>query len=127
MNLSSDEPGATGHMDSTGRREPLAWLETLNKALATLVEIPAALLVLAEVIVLLAGVTSRYLLHEPLVWSDELASVLFLWLAMLGSIIAFQRGEHMRMTAIVGKLDTRKRAFLDLIAIAAAVAFLAFV
>src|SRR5262249_31803825 len=84
-------------------------------------------LVLAEVIVLLMGVTSRYVLHKPLVWSDELASILFLWLAMLGSIVAFQRGEHMRMTAIVGKLDQRRRAFLDLVAIAAAIAFLTFV
>ncbi|MDM0107717.1 TRAP transporter large permease subunit [Variovorax sp. J22R24] len=127
MNISSDEPGAAGHMDPTSGRAPIAWLETLNKALATLVEVPAALLVLAEVVVLLMGVTSRYVLHEPLVWSDELASILFLWLAMLGSIVALQRGEHMRMTAIVGKLDSRKRAFLDLIAIAAAIAFLAFV
>ena len=109
------------------RREPIAWLEKLNKALGTLVEIPAALLVLAEVVVLLMGVTSRYVLHRPLVWSDELASILFLWLAMLGSIIAFQRGEHMRMTAIVGKLEPRRRAFLDLVAIAAGIAFLAFV
>lgn len=127
MNISSDEPGAAGAMEAAGRRQPIAWLETLNKALATLVEVPAALLVLAEVVVLLAGVTSRYVFHEPLVWSDELASILFLWLAMLGSIIAFQRGEHMRMTAIVGKLDASKRAFLDLIAIAAAISFLAFV
>jgi hypothetical protein len=88
MNISSDEPGVAGHLDPTHRREPIAWLETLNKALATLVEVPAALLVLAEVVVLLAGVTSRYLFHEPLVWSDELASILFLWLAMLGSIVA---------------------------------------
>jgi len=109
------------------RREPIAWLEGLNKVLGTIVEIPAALLVLAEVVVLLMGVTSRYVLHRPLVWSDELASILFLWLAMLGSIIAFQRGEHMRMTAIVGKMEPRGRAFLDLIAIAAGIAFLAFV
>lgn len=109
------------------RREPIAWLEKLNKILGMLVEIPAALLVLAEVVVLLIGVTSRYVFHQPLVWSDELASILFLWLAMLGSIIAFQRGEHMRMTAIVGKLEPRGRAFLDLVAIAAGIAFLAFV
>ncbi len=109
------------------RREPIAALETLNKALGTLIEIPAALLVLAEVVVLLMGVTSRYVFHQPLVWSDELASLLFLWLAMLGSIIAFQRGEHMRMTAIVGKMEPRGRAFLDLVAIAAGIAFLAFV
>ncbi|MDB5855182.1 MAG: dicarboxylate transporter, DctM subunit [Herminiimonas sp.] len=109
------------------RRTPIAWLETLNKVLATIVEVPAALLVLAEVIVLLMGVTSRYVLHQPLGWSDELASILFLWLAMLGSTIALQRGEHMRMTAIVGKLEPGKRAFLDLIAIASSIAFLAFV
>ncbi len=95
--------------------------------LGTLTEVPAALLVLAEVIILLAGVVNRYLLHRPLVWSDELASILFLWLAMLGSVIAFQRGEHMRMTAVVGKLAPRTRAFLDLFAMAAAIAFLAFV
>ena len=109
------------------RREPIAWLERLNKILATLVEIPAALLVLAEVVVMLMAVTSRYLFHRPLVWSDELASILFLWLAMLGSIIALQRTEHMRMTAIVGKLGPRGRAFLDLLAIAASIAFLVFV
>ena len=123
MDMSSE----SGTILQAAGRQPIAWLEKLNKALGMLVEIPAAVLVLAEVVVLLMGVTSRYVLHQPLVWSDELASILFLWLAMLGSIIAFQRGEHMRMTAIVGKLAPRGRAFLDLVAIAAAIAFLAFV
>ena len=122
MEIPSDHAPYSG-----GRHEPIAWLEKLNKALGTLIEIPAALFVVAEVVVLLMGVTSRYLLHQPLVWSDELASILFLWLAMLGSIIAFQRGEHMRMTAIVGKMQPRGRTFLDLVAIAAGIAFLAFV
>jgi tripartite ATP-independent transporter DctM subunit len=127
MNIPIDDPGLAGSADEAYRREPIAWLEKLNRAVGTLVEVPAALLVLAEVIVLLMGVTSRYVLHQPLIWSDELASILFLWLAMLGSIVALQRGEHMRMTAIVGKLEPRRRAFLDLVAIAAAIAFLAFV
>ncbi len=87
-------------------------------------EIPAALLVVAEIVVLLAGVTSRYLMHTPLVWSDELASILFLWLAMLGAVVALRRGEHMRMTALVGMASPGVRAFLDVIAIAAPLAFL---
>ena len=62
---------------------------------------PAGLLVLADIVVLFAGVFSRFVLHNPLVWSDELASILFLWLAMLGAVIALRRGEHMRMTALV--------------------------
>ena len=57
-------------------------------------------------------------------WSDEFAGILFLWLAMLGSVIALQRGEHMRMTAVVGMLKPRARAFLDVVAVAAALAFL---
>src|SRR5919112_903111 len=96
----------------------------LGSVFARLVEIPAALLVVAEIVVLLAGILARYVFHKPIVWSDELAGILFLWLAMLGSVIAFQRGEHMRMTAIVGMLKPRARAFLDVVAIAAPLAFL---
>jgi len=82
----------------------------VSSVFARLVEVPAALLVVAEIIVLLAGILARYVFHAPIVWSDELAGMLFLWLAMLGSVIAFQRGEHMRMTAIVGMLQPRARA-----------------
>jgi TRAP-type C4-dicarboxylate transport system permease small subunit len=124
MNVIS-ETSDISHLGAEAQRgNPIRWLERLNDIVGMLVEFPAALLVAAEVVVLLMGVISRYVLHTPLVWSDELASILFLWLAMLGSIVALRRGEHMRMTAIVGKLSPHRRAFLDLIAIAAALAFL---
>src|SRR6185503_1913674 len=100
------------------------WAASVDAVLRPLVEIPAAVLVVAEIIVLLAGVVARYVFHQPIVWSDELASMLFLWLAMLGSVVAFQRGEHMRMTALVGKVSPSVRAFLDVVAICAALAFL---
>ena len=74
-------------------------LASVEHFLGMLVEIPAALLVVAEIVILFAGVVSRYVLHSPLIWSDELASILFLWLAMLGAAVAFRRAEHMRMTA----------------------------
>ena len=43
---------------------------------------------------------------------------------MLGAVVAFRRGEHMRMTALVGMLPPRAQAFLDVVAVAAALAFL---
>lgn len=101
-----------------------AVVTSLERILGHLVEIPAAVLVIAEIIILFAGVVSRYGFHSPLIWSDELASILFLWLAMLGSVIAFKRSEHMRMTAAVAKCGPAMRAFLDLVATAAALAFL---
>ena len=96
----------------------------MERALRLCVEIPAALLVAAEVVVLFAGIFSRYLLHRPLIWSDELASTLFLWLAMLGAAIALARGEHMRMTALVTRLGPAGRGFAEALAVAAGLAFL---
>ena len=89
-----------------------------------IVEIVAAGLVAAEIVILFGGVVSRYVFDRPLVWSDELASTLFLWLAMLGAVIAFRRDEHMRMTACVGMLPPPRRAALDTFATGAALAFL---
>jgi TRAP-type C4-dicarboxylate transport system permease small subunit len=100
------------------------WLKKLDRALGLLIAIPTALLVLLEIFVLLGGVIARYAFHSPIIWSDELASTLFLWLAMLGSAIALHRAEHMRMTAFVGMLSPPKRLALDVVATAAALTFL---
>ena len=92
---------------------------------APFVEILAAALVAPRSLILFSGVVSRYVFDRPLVWSDELASTLFLWLAMLGAVIAFRRDEHMRMTACVGMLPPPHwRAALDTFATGAALAFL---
>ncbi|UPJ31606.1 TRAP transporter large permease subunit (plasmid) [Bradyrhizobium sp. CW1] len=122
----------TPHVDAgmaAGRSQGDArsWVVTANRILGHVVAVPAALLVLAEIAVLSSGIVGRYVFRSPIVWSDELAGILFLWLAMLGSVIAFQRGEHMRMTAIVGVLSAELRAFLDVVAAAASLAFLVLV
>ena len=112
---------AAGEAMSPRRRSLAASLEAW---LAMLVEIPAAFLVVAEIVILFTGVVARYGLHRPLIWSDELASILFLWLAMLGAAVAFRRSEHMRMTAIVASARPAMRAYLDVVATCAALAFL---
>ena len=48
----------------------------LDSALAWITEVPAAALVVVEIAVLFSGVVARYVFNRPLVWSDELASVL---------------------------------------------------
>ncbi|OZI59611.1 TRAP transporter large permease [Bordetella genomosp. 11] len=113
------QAGGTG-----GAAAGLTWVAGADAALGWLVEIPAAMLVVAEIVVLFAGIVARYVFHAPLVWSDELASILFLWLAMLGAVVAFRRGEHMRMTALVNRASPVARAFLDVVAVASALAFL---
>jgi len=65
------------------------------------------------VALLFCNVFSRYVLNQPIVWGDELASLLFLWLAMLGSVVAMRRGEHMRLTSFIARLSVEKREFVD--------------
>jgi tripartite ATP-independent transporter DctM subunit len=112
----------------SGRPPPSAQIMlTAETYLGRAIEIVAALLIAAEIVILFAGVISRYFLQRPLVWSDELASLLFLWLATLGAVVAFRRNEHMRMTAVVGMTSPRVRGFLEVISIAATLAFLLFI
>src|SRR5258705_5706215 len=118
----ADLSKVTGDVAKPTRR--CSFVASLEHALGLLVEIPAALLVAAEIVILFAGVVARYGLHRPLIWSDELASILFLWLAMLGAAVAFRRGEHMRMTAVGAGAKPPMRVYLDLVATAAALAFL---
>jgi tripartite ATP-independent transporter DctM subunit len=96
----------------------------LDAVLAVATEVPAAILVGVEILVLLMGVISRYVLDRPLTWTDELASALFLWLAMLGSVIALRRAEHMRLGFLVGIVPPRWRQFLDTLALTVVAAFL---
>jgi tripartite ATP-independent transporter DctM subunit len=98
-------------------------LERLDRFLASITEIPAAVLVAVEIVVLLTGVISRYVLNRPLTWSDELASILFLWLAMLGAVIALRRGEHMRLAFLVSRAPPRAQAWIEPLAGAAVLAF----
>ncbi len=100
--------------ESTGER----WLRHA-------VEGPVCALMVAEVAILLAGIMARAVFRSPIIWTDELASILFLWLAMLGSVVAVQRGTHMRLTFLVALLPPRLQRRCDVLAIGTMAAFLA--
>lgn len=110
--------------DARGARR---FLRLFDRTLIRLVEGACALLLAVEIVVLLAGVTSRYVLQAPLVWSDEFAGMIFLWLSMLGAVLALRRGEHMRMTALVSRLSPARRALVDTLAIVLSLGCLALI
>ena len=83
-----------------------------------------AALIAVEIVVLSAGVLARYVFHAPLIWSDEVAGILFLWLGMLGAAAALGDGAHLRMTTIIDRLSARWRPYADAFALAVCAAFL---
>ncbi len=112
-------------MTAAAEALPPARLVWPERVLCGVVEAAAAALCLAEIVILFVGVLARFVFHRPLVWTDELASILFLWLAMLGSVIALQRGQHMRLTAIVAGMNPVWQRRAEALAIGAAGLFLA--
>ncbi|RNI14942.1 TRAP transporter large permease subunit [Paracoccus pantotrophus] len=71
------------------------------------VEIAAAGLLVVMIVTVLANVFFRYVLTKPLIWGDEVASISFIWMAMLGAALAVDRHEHMRLTVFLPLLPER--------------------
>lgn len=88
------------------------------------IEVIAAGLLLVVVVLLLVGALSRYLFSLPIIWGDEVASISFIWLAMLGSVIAIDRNEHLRLTLFLKALSGPVRRFVDTFALLLVAAFL---
>lgn len=86
-----------------------SFLGRLDRAVELFCEIGAGALVAVEIVILFAGVVARYAFNHPLVWVEELAAILFLWLVSLGAVIALRRTEHMRMTVLIGRAGPRWR------------------
>ncbi len=87
-------------------------------------EAVSALLLTVIIIMLLVGVCSRYVFSIPIVWIDEVVSLSFLWLAMIGSAIAMHRNEHLRLTLFLQKFPPHLIGYINAIALVAVAAFL---
>jgi TRAP-type C4-dicarboxylate transport system permease small subunit len=80
----------------------------LTKALEWFVILVVGLLVLD----VLWGVCTRFLLGSPSRWTEELATILLVWLSLLGAAVAFGRKEHLGVDYLAKKLDGHARRWL---------------
>lgn len=76
-------------------------------------EYAAVVVALALLAVVVLGVAFR-IINDPLIWSDELARYLMVWLALLGWIVATRRRSHIRVTVILYLLPSRSRAAVEI-------------
>jgi TRAP-type C4-dicarboxylate transport system permease small subunit len=83
-----------------------------------------ALFVLIFALVL-AQVVFRYVLNNPLVWSEELARLAFVWVAMLTWGLGARRRSHIAVTFIPDMLPRTPRLLLAMLVQALIVVFCA--
>ncbi|MEO8012986.1 MAG: TRAP transporter large permease subunit [Polaromonas sp.] len=79
--------------------------------LSSWVEALAALVLVADVIVVFMSVVWRYFLHNPVDWAEEVARALLMMLVFLGATIGLSKGQHMGIDSLRGMLPPRGRDF----------------
>jgi len=73
----------------------------------------------------IAQVGFRYLLDSPLIWSEELAKLLLVWMVFLGAAAVAFDGKHLDVDVLFQLLPRPVRVILRQLNLAAAVLFLA--
>jgi len=82
----------------------------LDRSLEVLVTVSMAVLVIDVV----WQVFTRYVMKSPSTWTEELATFLMIWVGLLGSSVALNRGAHLGIDYFVAKLPQKKRLYVEL-------------
>ncbi|MDR3333152.1 MAG: TRAP transporter small permease [Synergistaceae bacterium] len=88
-------------------------------------EIVCCILLLAMSVFAFLNVISRYVMHFPLNFADELNIYFFVWLTLAGSSLAFKRGAHMCISILYDRLPGTARLALYIVIHAVIIGFFA--
>jgi TRAP-type C4-dicarboxylate transport system permease small subunit len=88
-------------------------MQKLLGRLVALVEWWAMALLVAMVAIVCWAVFTRYALNSSLVWYDEFASYLLVWLTFYGAVVADYQRRHINFDLLVNKLAPTPRRVVD--------------
>jgi TRAP-type C4-dicarboxylate transport system permease small subunit len=78
-----------------------------RKTLGQVIDWSVSLLVVAMVVVVFIQVISRYVFNSPLYWSEEVARILFIWIAFLGAFLGLKSKAHVSVSSFVSLFAPR--------------------
>ncbi len=84
-------------------------LTSVNDAMTKLLELLLVVLMSLMVVFIFAQVIYRYVLLEPLSWSEELAGYLFSGVFFFGAVLLYRESRHINMSVVV---DSIRNPFL---------------
>ena len=89
-------------------------LVRFRNGLVKLLEGVVILLMGGLVLDVLWQVFTRKVLGRPSTWTDELATLLLIWVALLGASVAFLRKSHLGVDALVGRFPPRWQVRIEI-------------
>lgn len=67
------------------------------------------------VVLVFAGVLSRFVFSQPMAWSEELARYLFLWAALVGAAAGCRNNQHGGIPLLVHKFPPGGQRFVEVL------------
>lgn len=84
----------------------------LDKLRINSIKVAGALSLLIMVCIIFIGIFFRYILHSSLIWTDELASYIFIWNIYIGVILASRSDMHTKIDFIINLFPEKVRLFI---------------
>ena len=78
------------------------------------VERVCMILVVALAIIVFLQVFNRFILKAPLAWSEDLAMLLFQWVAFLGAAVGVKRTRHFGIELVVKRMSAGTRHWIEI-------------
>jgi len=98
----------------------------IKQGLSKLLDWTVIFLVAVLVLDVLWGVFSRYVLGAQSRWTEELATILLIWVSLLGASVAFASKAHLGVDYFVGKLDPGAQKLIESAVLTIIILFTAF-
>jgi TRAP-type C4-dicarboxylate transport system permease small subunit len=92
----------------------LAKERMLKRVLGNLVEGACMVLVVALAVIVFLQVFNRFVLKAPLAWSEDLAMLLFQWVAFLGAAVGVKRVRHFGIELVVKRMSAKTRHWIEI-------------
>ena len=81
----------------------------IKKIFTNIEEIISATLFIAIFLILIAQIVFRQIFNSPLIWSEELALLLYVWVGILGVSIGVKYEQHVLIDFIYNKLNSKTK------------------
>lgn len=99
-------------------------LSALSHGLASVERWASRLLVVGFVALIVANVTMRYAVGRPLIFAEELAAILLVWLAFVSVSISIHDRAQIGVTLLTDRMPARMRQVVDAVVLALVAAML---
>ncbi len=91
------------------------YLKQVKFVLKHLDEIVASGFIIVTTLLVLMNVFLRYIMDTGIYWSEEVATICFVWFVFLGSSVAYRKNAHLGVDLLVKRLPDKLRKTVEII------------